>query len=93
MKTIKVVVERWLEIPDEWQLVEPEYTGQVHVKAEDHYLVPELTWLKLKDHSEETCGWEEADSAVRDRLGNMMVAGASSVESADDEPEDEPEDA
>ena len=50
MKTIKVVVERWLDVPDEWDLLEPEFTGQLHVKTEEDYLVPELTWLRLKDH-------------------------------------------
>ena len=45
MKTIKVVVERWLEVPDDWELVEPEHTGQIHLETDSHCLIPELTWL------------------------------------------------
>lgn len=89
MKTIKVVVERWLEVPDEWDLLEPDFTGQLHVKTEDEYLVPELTWLRLKDHSEETCGWEEVDSAFKEKIGDMMTAGASSVALVDDDLDDD----
>ncbi len=85
MKTIKVVIERWLEVPDEWDLVEPEFTGQVHIRAEGRDLIPELTWLRLKDNSEETCGWEEVDSDDRSRIANLMVAGASSVAYAEED--------
>ena len=85
MKTIKVVIERWLEVPDEWDLVEPEFTGEVHIRAEGHDLIPELTWLRLKDNSEETCGWEEVDSDDRSRIANLMVAGASSVAYAEED--------
>ena len=85
MKTVKVVVERWLEVPDEWELVEPEHTGQLHLKTEDFLLVPELTWLRLKDHSEETCGWEEVNSEEKERFGSLMIAGASSLSYEDDE--------
>ncbi len=92
MKTIKVVVERWLEVPDEWDLLEPDFTNQLHVKTEEDYLVPELTWLRLKDHSEETCGWEEVGSVFKERIGNMMTAGASSVALVDSDEEDEEDD-
>jgi len=85
MKTIKVVIERWLEVPDEWDLVEPEFTGQVHIRAEGHDLIPELTWLRLKDNSEETCGWEEVGSDDRSKIANLMVAGASSVAYAEED--------
>lgn len=85
MKTIKVVVERWLEVPDEWDLVEPEHTGQLHLQTGVGLLIPEVTWLSLKDHSEETCGWEEVDSQKKETLGNMMVAGASTLTIEDDE--------
>ncbi len=87
MKTIKVVVERWLEVPDEWDLVEPEHTGQLHLKTDNFFAIPELTWLTLKDHSEETCGWEEIVGEDKDSLGNMMVAGSSSLEDEIDEDE------
>lgn len=93
MKTIKVVVERWLEIPDEWELVEPEFTGQLHVQTEEDAIIPELTWLRLKDHSEETCGWEEVGSVFKERIGEMMAAGASSVELAEDDEESEEDNA
>ena len=85
MKMIKVVVERWLEVPDEWELVEPEYTDQLHIRTEDRCIVPELTWMVLKDHSEETCGWEEAGTDFKDRIANMMTAGASSMAYENDE--------
>jgi hypothetical protein len=89
MKTIKVFVERWLEVPDEWELHEPNFTGQLHLKTDGGDLIPELTWMKLKDHSEETCGWEEVGSDFKDSIGNMMTAGASSVEFVDDERDEE----
>jgi len=85
MKTIKVVVERWLEVPDDWDLYEPEFSGQLHLRTEERDIIPELTWLMLKDHSEETCGWEEAGADFKERLGNMMTAGASSVAVADED--------
>ena len=85
MKTIKVVVERWLEVPDEWELVEPEHTEQIHLETDSHCMVPELTWLGLLDQSEETCGWEEIEGDDKDKLGNMMVGGSSSLEYQDDE--------
>ena len=85
MKTIKVVVERWVEVPDEWELVEPEHTGQIHLQTDTHCLIPELTWLGLLDQSEETCGWEELEGEDKDKLGNMMVGGSSSLEYQEDE--------
>lgn len=92
MKMIKVVVERWLEVPDDWDLVEPEYTDQVHLQTAECCLVPELTWLILKDHSEETVGWEEIDAGFKETLGNMMTAGANSLEvELDEEEETEPD--
>jgi hypothetical protein len=44
-----------------------------------------LTWLGLLDQSEETCGWEEIEDDDKDKLGNMMVGGSSSLEYQDDE--------
>jgi len=88
MKSIKVVVERWLEVPDEWDLFEPEFTGQVHIKTDHHCIIPELTWLILQDHSDETCGWQEAGPDLKERIGNMMMAGACSVQFQSNEDDD-----
>jgi len=85
MKLIKVVVERWLEVPDDWALVEPEHTEQVHLATDRCCLAPELTWLILKDHSEETVGWEEVDATFKEQLGSMMTAGANTLSVEDDE--------
>ena len=74
-----------MEVPDEWELVEPEHTGQIHLETDSHCLVPELTWLGLLDQSEETCGWEEIEGDDKDKLGNMLVGGSSSLEYQDDE--------
>ena len=85
MKLIKVVVERWLEVPDDWALVEPAHTEQVHLATDHGCLAPELTWLILKDHSEETVGWEEVEAPFKEQLGEMMTAGANTLSVEEDE--------
>ncbi len=87
MKLVKVVVERWMEVPDDWELIEPEFADQVHLATDSCCLAPELTWLMLKDQSEDTVGWEEIDADYKEKLGEMLTAGASSLSIESDEEE------
>lgn len=69
MKRVRVMVDMILEVPDDWEIVEPNEDVGVHLQAGDALLQPELYWLEYAGGSpEEGYSWANIDESLDEDL-------------------------
>ena len=68
MKTLKIVVTREIEIPDDWEITFPSENEGGHVKIGEKYYLPDIQWMELEECSETRSGWAPADEGFDEEM-------------------------
>lgn len=76
MKKVRVTVDLIMEVPDEWEITQPNEDVGVHLKAGDVQLQPELIWLQyIGGNAEEGYNWDHIEDELDEMLEEMVVDG------------------